>query len=134
MIGDVEVVEEPGGVALYRRVLVGYLPRHHPGGWAVCLWCREREADGPGRAFCSDTCRAAHTRSMRPPKARFLPCPGCGRPCIKCSRYSGPGSLCVAWRWRGRVPVWRANGEPVHTSARPEELLKAKAPEHTGGV
>ena len=39
-----EVVEEPGGVALYRRVLVGYLPRHHPGGWAVCLQCREREA------------------------------------------------------------------------------------------
>lgn len=106
------LVEEPGGVAIYRRVLVGYMPRGS-NGLAMCLWCQQREVGWKGRQFCNDTCMNAHKRSLRKqPKARWQPCPGCGLPCIKCARSSH--LRCWLWKWKGRTPVWKSSGEPVH--------------------
>lgn len=106
------ITEDPvDGVPIYRRVIVGYLPRG-PSGRPLCLWCQVKDARWKGSAFCTDTCMNAHRRSLRPPKARWQPCPGCGLPCIKCARSSH--TPCWLWRWRGRTPVWKSSGEPVH--------------------
>lgn len=102
--------EDPEGVPLYRRVLVGYRPRG-PSGRALCLRCGEREVWTRGSLFCSTGCRMVYRRAERGPRPRWSPCPGCGLPCRKCLRID---DACREWKWRGHTPVWKSSGEPVH--------------------
>lgn len=105
--------EDPRGVAVHRRVIVGYIGRG-PTGHPLCLQCgvRERNASlegGHATLFCSASCRTAHR--ARPTKARWQPCPVCGVPCIRCSR----GVDCRAvWEWYGRTPVRRGTMVKLH--------------------
>lgn len=94
------------GVPIYRRVLVGYVPRG-PGGLPMCTVCGVREVYRRSSRYCGSECRM----SARRRKARWMPCPVCLRACIKCSR--APECRAV-WTWRGRTPVHRDTRQPLH--------------------
>lgn len=105
--------EDPNGVAVYRRVIIGYVGRG-PTGRPLCLQCGVRERNelregGHGTLFCGRACRIEHR--ARPPKARWQPCPVCGEPCIKCLRMRACRAV---WTWYGRTPVRRGTRIKLH--------------------
>lgn len=105
-----EIAEDPSGVAIHRRVIVGRIGRG-PTGRALCINCGVRERGGGGAAtqFCGAACRREHR--ARPPKARWQPCPVCDRPCVNCAR--SPECRAV-WQWHGRLPVRTGTRTRLH--------------------
>lgn len=102
------ITEDPSrGVPIYRRVLVGYLPRG-PGGLPYCVVCGVHEVWTRASRYCHQPCTGA---SQRPRKARWMPCPVCRRPCIKCLRAD---ECRAVWTWYGRTPVIRGTRQPLH--------------------
>lgn len=92
-------------IALRRTINCGARPANADGE-PLCLHCLAATVRNRFALTCSAACAAGRRTLREGRKARFRPCPVCGRACIECLRFD---ACRAAWRWSGRCPV-RADG------------------------